>query len=122
MIYDKTWNVEAAQILVNWAGKEEFHKIILQDIGMSSILDLLLMKQQVLIHPLMSLALTRLIQKDATKIQIIKEGGISGLLALLKLENQSKSPVIARFVSRSFAVLAELIVRTYKIIGEKMGF
>lgn len=112
MIYDKSWAVEAAQILAHWASKEEFHNIILREIGMSSILELLQMKPQTLIHPLMSLALGRLIQKDSTKVIIIKEGGVSGLTALLALDVHSENPTISRFVSRSFAAIAEVVVCT----------
>lgn len=110
MIANKEWAVEAAQILAHWANKEEYHNVILRDIGMTSILELLHVKPQTLIHPFMSLALDRLIQKDSAKIIIIKEGGVSGLTALLSLDEHCKSPIISRFVSRSFAAIAEIVV------------
>lgn len=84
------------------------HKVILADIGMTSILDLLTMEPQALIQPLMSLALTRLIQTDSTKRLIIEKGGISGLTALLTLDSHAPTPTISRFVSRSFATIGEL--------------
>src|SRR3990167_6306094 len=109
MIYDKDWNVEAAQIIADWAGKEEYHKTIIGEIGMNCILDSLSMEPQALIRPLMGLVLSRLIQKDSTKQLIVQQGGISGLTALVTINAISRDPAIFHFVSRSMAMIAKLV-------------
>ena len=117
MIREKEWNVEAGQILADWASKEEMHPVILQQVGLSDILELLVMEPQTLIQPVLSLAISLLIQTDSTKARILKEGGISGLSAILSLTTETKNITISRFVSRSFATIAQLASSKYYLLS-----
>ena len=114
---DKDWSVEAAQVLVDWASKEEYHKFITCDFGVQSLLDLLAMEPSNLIEPLMGVVISKLIEKDATKQQILELGGIHALSCFntlnCSLPLASRYPTISQFVSRSIALIANLVSGTF---------
>lgn len=108
MITEKNLQVEAAQIIAYWASKEEYHKVIFNDIGVSTILDLIA-KPNPIVLPFIAKAFNSLLRNDSIKYLTILQGGIPGLITLLSIDDLIKYPYITRFITRTFLSISEVL-------------